>query len=183
MSHITQDAARRLVDKLGAAAPHPPIAVDSPQVPDEGVAHHGPPVLTEREANICLAMSKWIRIAQKRYGSAWLPGYPDVVKSRLFWRLRSGKEALAHRPPTAYSCPWYELIDEPERAHWAYDMGEWEGCVYFAQCRYDEVLERSKDGKPSVVRFGPYVFSCWFDKSSHNESVMGWWLQLKEVRK
>lgn len=26
MSHIPQDAARRLVDRLGAAAPHPPIA-------------------------------------------------------------------------------------------------------------------------------------------------------------
>lgn len=33
MSHIPQDAARRLVDKLGAAAPHPPIG---PEPPKEG---------------------------------------------------------------------------------------------------------------------------------------------------
>lgn len=36
-------------------------------------------------------------------------------KSALFWRLLNGQPALPHPPPTAYSYPWYELI---ESAQW-----------------------------------------------------------------
>ena len=143
---------------------------------EHGVAHHGPPILTRRDEAICLAMSEWIRIARKRNGADWVPSAADICKSRLFWRLRSGKRPLPHPPPTAYSCPWYELIDEPDRPHWAYDMGEWDGETFFAQCRY-EVLARGDDGKPARVKFGPYEFRCWLGASPYGIGVEGWWLQ------
>lgn len=145
---------------------------------EHGVAHHGPPILTRRDEAICLAMSEWIRIARQGYGSDWLPGSADICKSRLFWRLRSGKPALPSPPPTAYSCPWYELIDEPERPHWAYDMGEWNGETFFAQCRY-KVLARDDVGKPARVKFGPYEFRCWVGKSPYSNDHEGWWLQYE----
>ena len=143
-----------------------------------GVAHHGPPILTRRDESICLAMAAWIAIARERYGKDWLPGSADICKSRLFWRLRSGKPALKSPPPTAYSCPWYELIDESERAHWAYDMHDWEGIPYFAQCPY-KLLERDESGKPSKVSFGPYTFKCWMGNSPYGGNNQGWWLQLE----
>ncbi|MDD2748053.1 MAG: hypothetical protein PHG39_10955 [Acidithiobacillus ferrooxidans] len=34
-------------------------------------------------------------------------------KSALFWRLLNGKEPLLMPPPTSYSYPWYEIIEEP----------------------------------------------------------------------
>ncbi len=34
-------------------------------------------------------------------------------KSALFWRLLNGKEPLPMPPPTSYSYPWYEIIEEP----------------------------------------------------------------------
>lgn len=34
-------------------------------------------------------------------------------KSALFWRLLNGKEPLPMAPPTNYSYPWYEIIEEP----------------------------------------------------------------------
>ncbi|MHB8226743.1 hypothetical protein, partial [Acidithiobacillus sp.] len=33
-------------------------------------------------------------------------------KSALFWRLLNGKEPLPMPPPTNYSYPWYEIIEE-----------------------------------------------------------------------
>ncbi|MHB1641936.1 MAG: hypothetical protein ACYCS8_04675 [Acidithiobacillus sp.] len=34
-------------------------------------------------------------------------------KSALFWRLLNGKAPLPMPPPTSYSYPWYEIIEEP----------------------------------------------------------------------
>lgn len=145
---------------------------------ENGVAHHGPPVLTEREASICLAMAEWIRVVRKERatleGSEWLPSRVDIIKSRLFWRLRSGKRPLLVPPPTAYSCPWYELIEESDRPHWAYEVREWEGSAYIAQDRY-EIVDRATDGSLSVVRFGPWLFRVWVGE---NNGINGWWIQV-----
>lgn len=140
-------------------------------------------VLTERDMMVCVAMAKWIEVVRKEqadnpwYGKNWLPSGADIQKSRLFWRIRSGKAPLEHAPPRAYSCPWYEVIDEPERAHWAYDYCESEGKAYFAQCGY-EVLERDENGLPCLVKFAPYQFKCWSGPSPYGGNVEGWWLQL-----
>jgi hypothetical protein len=141
-----------------------------------GVAHHGPPILTRRDEAVCLTMVEWIRIARGKYGPNWLPTSADICKSRLFWRLRAGKQPLEHAPPTAYSCPWYELIEEPEREHFSYDMYDHEGEVYFAQCRY-QVVSRDADNKPTVVKYGPYTFSCRYGDDENGKHT-GWWLKL-----
>jgi hypothetical protein len=139
-----------------------------------GVGHHGPPVLTERDVYIAEALVQWIQIAQKKYGPTWFPNYVDIQKSRLFWRLRSGKELLEEPPPTAFSCPWYELVEEPDRPHWAYDGHLHEGQIYLAQCRYD-LLEYDIETKVHVVAFGSYVFRCWQGPSPHGP--FGWYVQ------
>jgi len=159
-------------------------------------AHHGPPILTDRDMHILQAMTNWIQIVREQYGKKynnnsykdWLPSEVDLRKSRLFWRLRSGKEALPAPPPTCWSCPWYEVVEE-ERAHWLHDD------VYpdkfdkqfisIAQCRY-VVYERENDF-PSVVGFGPYRFKLWFGENKvtsitslgrEEEMIKGYWMQI-----
>lgn len=169
-----------------------------------GIAHHGPPILTERDVSICLAMSEWIGIARKSQWQHdnWLPNSADIRKSRLFWRLRSGKRPLEAPPPTAYSCPWYELIED-DRPHWAYDVHEWpveEGeeidddeanTVWIAQCPFT-VLARGAAGKPTRVGFGPWTFRVWSGIQQHlfidprtqahaSEHVLGWWIQRELI--
>lgn len=148
---------------------------------EHGVAHHGPPILTAREASICQAMALWIDTVRNSgafyRGKDWLPGHADICKSRLFWRIRSGKRPLPHRPPTAYSCPWYELIDEADRPHWAYEVTEHEGCAFVAQCQY-EIVERI-GGVASRLAFGPWIFRVWSGKSPYQENHEGWWIQVE----
>jgi hypothetical protein len=79
----------------------------------------------EQEFRTVVNMISWIRIARReRYAHDvspnWLPHGIDLLKSRLFWRLRSGKLPLPYPPPTAWSCPWYELIEDV-RPHWVHD--------------------------------------------------------------
>ena len=155
---------------------------------------------------------KWIHIARDARSSMtlgmpnWIPGHVDLLKSRLFWRLRSGKDPLPYPPPTAYSCPWYELIDEADRPHWAYEChvhkpgepGFWGKIEHpvanIAQCRY-EVLEWADEENsiPSVVAFGRYVFNVFkgpyetvrYDpqtKTAGKTMIEGWWIQHTSVR-
>ncbi|MEQ1558942.1 MAG: amino acid permease [Methyloglobulus sp.] len=142
---------------------------------------YNPPIiiLTERDLFICIAMTKWIQTARQTryYKGSWLPSDIDIAKSRLFWRLRSGKEPLPSPPPTAYSCPWYELIDE-KRPHWAYDVHQSVGHMYFAQCQYD-VIERDDTGLPSCVRFGQWLFECWQGIDPYQGTHEGWWLRVQ----
>ena len=144
------------------------------------VAHHGPPILTERDLHYCMAMVKWIRTARKFggswYDSSWLPDEPDIRKSRLFWRLRSGKQPLPHPPPTAYSCPWYELIEE-DRPHWAYEVSVYNEKAHVAQCSYD-IIETNDNGNPIRIAFGPWEFTCTYGESPYKNGVEGWWIQL-----
>lgn len=151
---------------------------------EEGVAHHGPRILTRRDLAVAHCVVRWISTVRQQegwYGPNWLPTGADFEKSRLFWRIRSGKDPLPHRPPTAYSCPWYELIDEPDRAHWAYDMSLHNGAAYIAQCAY-EVLERDENSEPSRVRFGPWEFKTWKGPSPYNGTHGGWWIQVAPPR-
>jgi hypothetical protein len=150
---------------------------------EHGVAHHGERILTRRDLGICLAMEKWIHTVRESegqwHGKYWLPSGADFEKSRLFWRIRSGKEPLPHRPPTAYSCPWYELIDEPERPHWAFDHVMSKGQPYFAQCRYELVSLKEGTAIPERVKFGPWTFRCWEGPNPNGGNYKGWWLQLE----
>lgn len=174
------EARQRFGDRVeavftGAPKPRAPAA-------DSGVAHHGPPVLTERDMKICLAMVEWIRLVRglnrSDYPKHWLPSFADLCKSRLFWRLRSGKKPLPEPPPTAFSCPWYEVVDEADRAHWAYEMHEYEGKCFVAQCPYT-ILERDEGGVPSVIGYGSYRFTLRSGQSPYGGSHSGWWIQLQ----
>jgi hypothetical protein len=166
---------KRFIDGLYDSEPGPHEA-------EQGVAHHGPRILTRRDLAVAHSVVAWIDTVRKRdgwYGEKWLPSGADFEKSRLFWRIRSGKAPLPHPPPTAYSCPWYELIDEPERAHWAYDHVMHKGVPIFAQCRYELVSLKEGTAIPERVRFGPWTLRCWEGPGPYNNNVHGWWLQLE----
>lgn len=150
-----------------------------------GVAHHGEPILSQESFLLCQQMALWIDTARKAGGNMlgrdWLPSAADIIKSRLFWRIRSGKRPLDHPPPRAYSCPWYEVVEE-DRPHWAYEISDSplsheKGMVYIAQCAY-KVLEYGEDGKATVVGFGPYKFKVWMGKSPYSNDHEGLWMQL-----
>lgn len=152
------------------------------------VAHHGPPILTERDAHICEAMTKWIDTVRKHgkgisYGPNWLPSSIDIIKSRLFWRIRSGKEPLPHPPPCCYSCPWYEVVEEPA-PHWTMecwltaDHPQWKyvsDAAIVGQCAY--AVERRNDDGSLVVTFGPWRFNVWPGAHPNNGNTPGYFIQ------
>ena len=128
-------------------------------------SHHGDPTLTRRDIWILESQNKWIctAIAAGAFKPGKLPHHPDWIKSRLFWRIRSGKEPLKYPPPTCYSCPWYEVI-EIEGPHSSGDtIREFERepgkkQASFNQCLYDIL---GVDGDKWVLGFGPYRFLAW----------------------
>lgn len=155
------------------------------------VAHHGAPILTARDAKYCEAMIAWIRTVREHckdkfsYGPEWLPSGVDIEKSRLFWRLRSGKQPLPHPPPTCYSCPWYEVVEEPT-PHWTMECWEakgpaWDGLLdghaIIGQCGY-KIERRSADGFPELVSFGPWQFTVKPGKHPQQPSVSGFYIQI-----
>lgn len=134
-------------------------------------SHHGPPVLLTRDINLLEAYTEWVTTVRKEshrgYGEHWLPGYPDWIKSRLFWRIRSGKKPLKYAPPTCWSCPWYEVIEMPE-VHTTIepiriidDEGKIFACV--AQCKYGVVQSGSLEGPDhaATISYGHYHFKVW----------------------
>jgi len=117
---------------------------------DPSGAHHGVPTMTNADVKLVECAALWIKTARESSPNHknWYPTHVDILKSRLFWRIRSGKPPLPYAPPTAFSCPWYELIDEPDRAHWAYDgheinYGEGPVRMSIAQDVYNIVVKKS----------------------------------------
>lgn len=160
------------------------------QQEDYGVAHHGPPILTRRDVGYCLAMVRWIHTARSsgsfRYGPDWLPTAVDIEKSRLFWRLRAGKQPLPHRPPTCYSCPWYEVVEEltPHWTHECWTAGKELGFdrphALIGQCPYAIEKINHDEGSVEIVSFGPWRFKLWAGKHPRNEKVDGFYIQRIE---
>lgn len=171
---------------------------------EDAGAHHGDPILTMRDLNISRAVVSWIEIARKKYGQEWLPSDTDFIKSRLFWRLRSGFKPLPDPPPTAFSCPWYEVIEEKERPHWVhellsypsgssmlfnFDLNGADGMAFISQCPY-LITKWSDDSKlvPEEVTYGPYKFRVFkgqhetiryntVTKTAGRVMIDGWWIQ------
>lgn len=154
---------------------------------ENGIAHHGAPILTRRDYGHCVAMVKWIETARASglvgYGPEWLPTGVDIEKSRLFWRLRSGKAPLPHAPPTCYSCPWYEVVEELT-PHWTHEC--WVGGkemllhklhAFIGQCPYEVEKINHSDGSPEIVTFGPWRFKVWAGKHPQNPTVDGFYIQ------
>lgn len=168
-------------------------------------AHHGDPILTMRDLNISRAVVAWIEIARKKYGQDWLPSDADFMKSRLFWRLRTGIKPLKYPPPTAFSYPWYEVVEQKDRPHWAYelhaypagsnmivgyDIGNSDGIAFISQCPY-LVSKWADDSKlvPEEVTYGDYRFKVFIGphetirydaatKTAGPIMIDGWWIQL-----
>lgn len=157
--------------------PDPIVAAKEDE--SQNIAHHGPPILDMRDLGICEAMILWIKVVRKAYSEKeWLPGPIDIRKSRLFWRLRSGKSPLPEAPPTAYSCPWYEIIEE-DRPHWAFEMHVRDGIAYLAQCGY-RIESTDPAGKPQIVTFNKWRFRVWEDAPPYPQTdpnFKGVWVQ------
>jgi hypothetical protein len=67
------------------------------------------------------ALAEYARIQERNLPGGLNPSQPGVTpllkhypnpKSALFQRLLDGKSPLAHPPPTNYSYPWYQLIED-----------------------------------------------------------------------
>lgn len=144
-------------------------------------SHHGDPQLFERDVKLLRDYQLWIKTAneasaklfakngyQNTYGKEWVPSEADIAKSRLFWRIRSGKPPLPEAPPTAYSCSWYELIEVPgphstfeeirvyRDDHWLGSKGP---MASVAQSLYS-VLEEHDDGSV-ILQYNCYKFKAW----------------------
>lgn len=156
-------------------------------------SHHGSPDLFSSDITLLGAYRQWIEtVWAARQDMKWLPGEIDCLKSRLFWRIRSGKSPLPSPPPTAYSCPWYEVIEEI-RPHFLWEEVRFyeprenqpETVAVIAQCQY-VVIDRS-DPKKTIVGFGPWRFRIWIGKGMNrvcmpdgkwkNSEVSGWLIE------
>lgn len=132
-------------------------------------SHHGIPDLLMRDMKLICYFKKWVSTVRnaKGYDTKWLPSEIDCLKSRLFWRIRSGKDPLKDAPPTCFSCPWYEVIEIPG-PHSTIDPirifdDEGKKYVSVAQCRYELIESASMDGQDNAatIGFGPYRFKAW----------------------
>jgi hypothetical protein len=167
--------------------PAPPAQAVSETSTPENHSHHGTgeSILSKRDLFIAQCVTQWTVIARTfggfGYGSAWLPTGADFTKSRLFWRLRAGKEPLPHPPPTCYSCPWYEVVEEVS-PHWTHDcvvMGPdeliKERTAYIGQCGYG--IEKETDGVPEIVTFGPWRFKVWKGAHPKHAEIVGCYIE------
>ncbi len=176
-------------------------------------AHHGDPALFERDMKNIADLLLWMRVVRDEnengfhkvddyYGKLWYPSQADCLKSRLFWRIRARKPILKHAPPTAMSCPWYELIEDTDRPHWVYDPPH----IYtedFAGNKFNPAkvsisgtswfdLIEVIDDRHYVVGFKPWIFDLYcaprndvqrYDKETGElklVTVDGWWLQRRK---
>lgn len=134
-------------------------------------SHHGTPLLTNRDISLLEAYNLWVKIWFENGGNRnfCLPNHADWLKSRLFWRIRSGKKPLEYPPPRAFACPWYELI-EIKGPHAAYDiLEEQDGKMHIAGCAY-EILGKTRDDKWKLG-FGPYRFKAWLGPAIHKRNL------------
>lgn len=136
---------------------------------------NGKHVGDETDFRNCVNMITWIRTVRKtqKYGEGrwpWFPSRIDMWKSSFFWRLRSGKAPLPSPPPTSFSYPWYDVV-ENLNAHWIDSIhimpkNELVGPDYMSQsyaCINQDlyVIKKWVDAEetiPSVVEHGQYLF-------------------------
>jgi hypothetical protein len=149
-------------------------------------SHHGHPDLFERDIQLLQHYQKWLETAKATglsHYQNWTPSYVDMLKSRLFWRIRSGKDPLPEAPPTAYSCPWYELIEVPgphdiweEIRVYGPNQGFPKKFCSVAQCSYQVIEDHAPAGQcipcggsnpepcASVyltLKYNCYLFKAW----------------------
>lgn len=131
-----------------------------------------------RNVALVLAAVCWVDTARQYYRAGWMPKDMDILKSRLYWRLRTGKPPLPEPPPRAFSCPWYEVIEEltPHRNQEMQLLKDGKG-VYLNQCRY-ALLEKRDDGV-MILGFGRWRFRAWSQEAQAPDQAVCWkyWIQ------
>lgn len=145
--------------------------------------HHDDLAIESDHVHLMRAYHLWVetvrntvRLPYPGYGPDWEPSDIDIVKSRLFWRIRSGYAPLPWAPPCAYSCPWYEVVEDLG-SHAAFEArrvldDKHLGDVWFiAQTPYKHV-ETLEDNR-HVVAFGEYRFEVHRDPAAEAARVGG----------
>lgn len=141
--------------------------------------HHDqvPVQIDESHLNLMRSYQLWVETVRQvpRYGPTWEPNDIDIAKSRLFWRIRSGYQPLPWAPPTAYSCPWYEVVEDmgnhscfecwrgPETSPIGHDY--W----VIAQCVYDQIEELADN--QYIVGYGEYRFLIFRDVAAEAKRI------------
>jgi hypothetical protein len=140
----------------------------------DGFATFRNAALTDEERWLAGRMLLWLRIRKENWGleANLLPTRPDIVKSALFERLRSGREPLPHAPPRGLDCPWYAVVEDagPHRADgWGIEFGPGvmahEGQVYILRNHYD-LLETLGPQRYRIAPAGEqhhYFFWLWHE--------------------
>jgi len=158
-------------------------------------SHHGDPILTRHDLSLLKAYNAWVYILfeedqyrnlflENKNKTLFMPNDIDWLKSRLFWRLRAGKDPLPYPPPTAFSCPWYEIIEVPgphdsfEHIRVSKEEGR-DDRVYIAQCPY-KLLEKTDDGK-YILGFGPYRFKAWNGPIKRKKTIDGITTEYEDI--
>jgi hypothetical protein len=129
--------------------------------------------LSTEESWLADRMLLWLRIRKQEWGlkHPLLPTMPDIRKSALFERLRSGREPLPTPPPLGLDCPWYAVVEDPgpHRAD-GWDMnfipGNWAGFskIWILRNLYS-IEESYGDRRYRITACGrpPYEFWMWFE--------------------
>jgi hypothetical protein len=70
--------------------------------------------LNEYTHHIALCIQHWAQLTKPdlSHAETGMGLYCDLSHSALFSRLLSGKKPLPTPPPTSFSYPWYELLDD-----------------------------------------------------------------------
>lgn len=144
--------------------------------------HHDGTVIEGTHVTLMRAYHLWVETVRRvnrspypGYGQDWEPSDVDIVKSRLFWRIRSGYAPLPWAPPCAYSCPWYELVEDLGN-HAAFDCWRhsdddphFPGTWVIAQTPYQHI-ETLPDNR-HVVGFGEYRFELHRDPAAEAKRI------------
>lgn len=134
----------------------------SEKTPDAGLAYLGP-----HYEKLIDCIVTWLAIKAQNAQPGWnhAPSHADFSKSRLFWRLRTGQRPLPEPPPTAFSCPWYEVVEIPG-PHDCFEVWFDGDKAIINQCGY-EITHLSaplhKQGAVNRVKFGSIEYALWRD--------------------
>lgn len=128
----------------------------------------------EEQIKLMRAYHLWVQTVRQETGSEdWEPSEPDIQKSRLFWRIRAGYLPLPWAPPRAYSCPWYEVVEdmgnhacfECHRSRRFDPPNTW----VVAQCAYKHIEDRGVD--EYIVGYGEYRFLIFRDVEQYARQI------------
>lgn len=134
--------------------------------------------IDDSHINLMRSFQLWVETVRNSggvYDDTWVPSDIDIVKSRLFWRIRAGYQPLPWAPPKAYSCPWYEVVEDLGN-HSCFECWRGtDGILYgperwiIAQCVYDHIEEL--ENNQHIVGYGEYRFLIFRDLAAEAKRI------------